>query len=101
LGHYVRERGDLTLESAVHKVTGMPAAKLGLERRGVLTPGAFADLVAFDPDTVADGATFTEPHTYPRGIPLVVVNGVATIRDGEQTGKLGGRAIRGPVYRSP
>ena len=101
LGHYVRKRGDLTLESAVHKVTGMPAAKLGLEGRGRLTVGAFADLVAFDPDTVADGATFTEPHTYPRGIPLVVVNGVVTIRDAEQTGRLGGRAIRGPAYRSP
>ena len=99
LGHYVRERGDLTLESAVHKVTGMPAAKLGLEGRGLLTVGAFADLVAFDPDTVADGATFTEPHAYPSGIPLVAVNGVVTIRDGEQTGLLGGRAIRGPAHR--
>jgi len=101
LGHYVRERGDLTLESAVHKVTGMPSAKLGLEGRGLLAAGAFADLVAFDPDTVADGATFTEPHAYPTGIPLVVVNGVVTIRDGEQTGQLGGRAIRGSAYRGP
>lgn len=95
LGHYVRDRGALPLEQAIHKVTGAPAARLRLEGRGSLAPGAFADLVAFDPSTVADRATFEAPHQYPLGIPLVVVNGVVTIRDGEQTGQRGGRGVRG------
>ncbi|MGD2070415.1 MAG: D-aminoacylase [Gemmatimonadota bacterium] len=95
LGHYVRDEGVLTLEEAVHKVTVMPATKLRLRDRGVVRPGAYADLVAFDPTTVADGATFSRPHTYPRGIPHVVVNGVVTLRDGEQTGELAGRPVRG------
>jgi N-acyl-D-amino-acid deacylase len=95
LGHYVRDAGTMPLETAVHKVTQMPARKLRLAGRGVLEPGAVADLVAFDPETVADRATFEKPHQYPVGIPLVIVNGVITIRDGEQTGDLGGRAVRG------
>ncbi len=95
MGHYVREIGALSLETAVQKVTSMPATKLGLEGRGVIRTGAFADLVAFDPTTVADGATFDAPHRYPIGIPLVVVNGRVTIRDGEQTGARAGRAVRG------
>jgi len=66
-----------------------------LEGRGVVRVGAFADLVAFDPESVADRATFEDPHQYPVGIPLVIVNGVMTIRDGEQAGDLGGRAVRG------
>lgn len=95
LGHYVRDRQTLPLEAAVHKVTAMPAAKLRLADRGVVRSGSKADLVAFDPETVADGATFEDPHRYPVGIDLVVVNGVPTIRDGEQTGRLAGRPIRG------
>jgi N-acyl-D-amino-acid deacylase len=95
LGHYVRDRQTLPLEAAVHKVTAMPAAKLRLADRGAVRSGSKADLVAFDPETVADGATFEDPHRYPVGIDLVVVNGVPTIRDGEQTGRLAGRPIRG------
>ena len=94
MGHYVRS-GALSLELAVHKATALPARKLGLSDRGVIEPGAFADLVAFDPTTVADQATFEDPHQYPIGIPLVVVNGQVTLRDGEQTGARAGRAIRG------
>ena len=94
MGHYVRS-GALSLELAVHKVTALPARKIGLADRGVIEPGAFADLVAFDPTTVADQATFEDPHQYPVGIPLVVVNGQVTLRDGEQTGVRAGRAIRG------
>ena len=94
MGHYVRS-GALSLELAVHKATALPAQKLRLADRGVIEPGAFADLVAFDPTTVADQATFEDPHQYPVGIPLVVVNGQVTLRDGEQTGARAGRAIRG------
>ena len=94
MGHYVRS-GALSLELAVHKATALPARKVGLADRGVVEPGAFADLVAFDPTTVADQATFEDPHQYPVGIPLVVVNGQVTLRDGEQTGARAGRAIRG------
>ncbi|MCA9736439.1 MAG: D-aminoacylase [Gemmatimonadota bacterium] len=95
LGYYVRERRALTLESAVRKMTSMPARKLRISERGQLEPGFYADLVAFDPDTVMDGATFEDPHQYPVGIPLVIVNGVITLRDGEHTGSLAGRAVRG------
>lgn len=95
LGHYVRDRGALTLEDAVYKVTRMPARKLGLERRGVVEVGAFADLVVFDPDTVADTATFDDPHRYPTGIGDVLVNGVHTLRAGEHTGDRGGRGVKG------
>lgn len=95
LGRYVREREAMSLEAAVHKMSGLPARKLGLTRRGVLRAGAVADIVVFDPDTVGDRATFDDPHRYPDGVPHVVVSGVHTIRDGEQTGQMGGRAVRG------
>ncbi len=95
LGHYVRDTEALSLESAVHKITQMPARKLRLPDRGTVTVGAHADLVAFDPATVADRATFDDPHQYPVGIPHVVVNGVLTLRDAEHTGTLGGRGVKG------
>ena len=95
LGHYVRERQAMSLEAAVHKMSGLPARKLGLRDRGVLRAGAVADVVVFDPNTVRDRATFDDPHQYPEGIEHVVVSGVHTIRDGEQSGRMGGRAVRG------
>lgn len=95
LGYYVREQGVMPLETAIHKMTGLPARKIQLQDRGVVRPGAYADLVAFDPDTVRDTATFTDPHQYPQGINLVVVNGMITVREGEMTGTLAGRPIRG------
>jgi N-acyl-D-amino-acid deacylase len=95
LGRYVRERKALPLERAIHKCTGEPARRLRLTNRGRIAVGAFADLVAFDPGAVQDRATFEAPHQYPAGIPLAVVNGVVTLRDGEHTGALGGRAVRG------
>ena len=95
LGHYVRDRKSMALEVAVHKISGLPARKLGLDDRGVLRVGAVADVVVFDPGSVADRATFEDPHQYPAGIGHVVVGGVHTIRDGEQTGRMGGRAVRG------
>jgi N-acyl-D-amino-acid deacylase len=94
LGHYVREQRAMPLETAIHKMTGMPARRLRMESRGTITPGAFADLVAFDPDTVADRATFADPHQYPVGIPHVMVNGQFVVRDGESTGVRSGRVIR-------
>ncbi|MDH4046490.1 MAG: D-aminoacylase [Gemmatimonadota bacterium] len=94
LGHYVREQRAMPLETAIHKMTGMSARRLRLEGRGTITPGAFADLVAFDPDTVADRATFANPHQYPVGIPHVMVNGQFVVRDGESTGVRSGRVVR-------
>ena len=94
LGVYVRERGVLTLPQAVHKMTGQPAARLGLRDRGVLREGAYADLVVFDPATVADRATFEAPHAYPAGIPWVVVNGAVAVAAGEYAGVRAGRVLR-------
>ncbi|MBA2246241.1 MAG: D-aminoacylase [Gemmatimonadetes bacterium] len=94
LGHFCREQGVMPLEDAIHKMTGRPAARLRLEGRGRIVPGAFADLVAFDPDRVADRATFEAPHRYPEGIPHVLVGGVFVIQDGEHTGALPGRVVR-------
>jgi N-acyl-D-amino-acid deacylase len=95
LGHYVRERKVLPLEEAIRKITSAPADRMRLEGRGRIAVGAVADLVAFDPATVIDRATFEAPHQYPAGMPHVIVNGVVTIRDGEQTGQRGGRGVRG------
>ncbi len=94
LGYYVRERGIMPLETAIHKMTALPARRLGLTDRGIVRPRAFADLVAFDPNTVADRATFEDPQQYPAGIPHVWVNGAQVLRDGEQTGALPGRSVR-------
>ena len=99
LGHYVRDTGAMTLASAIHKITRMPARKLRIPERGVVAEGYYADLVAFDPSTVRDTATFDDPHQYPQGIPHVVVNGVLTLRDGEHTGQLGGRGVKGAAAR--
>ena len=94
LGRYVREQRLLPLETAVHKMTGMPAARLGLRDRGVLREGAMADVVVFDPATVADQATFEAPHQYPVGIETVVVNGVVAVDGGRPTGVRVGRVLR-------
>lgn len=94
LGRYVREERVLDLPTAVHRMTGMPAARFGLAGRGVVRPGAFADLVVFDPARVADTATYEEPCAFPAGIHAVYVNGVAVARDGRHTGARPGRALR-------
>jgi N-acyl-D-amino-acid deacylase len=94
LGHYSRDRGVLSLQEAVRKMTSAPARRLDLRGRGELTAGAVADLVVFDPERVADRATFEEPHQYPVGIPHVLVNGTFVIRDGEHTGARAGRVVR-------
>ena len=98
LAKYVREEGLLSLEEAIRKMSSAPANRLGLSDRGVLRPGMRADMVLFDPETVQDEATFEEPERYPTGIPWVFVNGVAVIAEGEPTGELPGRVLRGPGY---
>jgi N-acyl-D-amino-acid deacylase len=94
LARYVREQQVLTWEEAVRKMTSLPASRTGLRDRGVVREGAFADLVVLDPETVADAATFTEPHRYPAGIHHVVVNGQFAVRDGVQTEARSGRVLR-------
>jgi N-acyl-D-amino-acid deacylase len=93
LGHYVREQGLLSLEEGVRKMTSLPAARLGLVERGRLAPGLYADLVVFDPGTIADAATFTDPHQYPVGIDWVFVNGQAVIREGAHTRVMPGKVL--------
>ena len=93
LGHYCREAGLFTLEEAVHKMTGLSAETFGLKDRGVVREGAFADLVVFDPDSIADRATFENPKQTAAGIDLVMVNGTEAWADGEPTPLRSGRFI--------
>ncbi len=93
LARYVREKRLLTLEQAIHKMTGAPAARLGLRSKGLLRWGMDADIVVFDPATVRDTATYPDPHRYPEGIRHVVVNGTLTVRDGRHTGARAGRIL--------
>ena len=93
-GRYVRERGTLSLETAVAKLTSVPAARLGLRDRGIVREGALADLVVFDPATVGDEATYLEPARHPRGIEHVIVNGRPAILHGGETGERAGRVLR-------
>ncbi len=94
LGKYVRDDKALPLAEAIRRLTSHPARIYGLGGRGQLAPGAFADVVVFDPATIADVATFEDPHRYARGVRHVLVNGVAVIRAGEHTGAVPGRALR-------
>jgi N-acyl-D-aspartate/D-glutamate deacylase len=94
LGVYVRETGLLRLEDAVRKMTSLNAAKLGLRDRGVLRPGAFADVTLFDPDRVIDRSTYTEPFADNEGIECVIVNGVVVLDRGTHTGAMPGRVLR-------
>jgi dihydroorotase/N-acyl-D-amino-acid deacylase len=99
LGKYVREEKLLPLEEAVRKMTSLPASRMGLADRGLLRPGMYADLVAFDADTVRDVATFEDPLHYSAGIPYVAVNGQLVVDGGKITAARPGRALRGPGYR--
>jgi N-acyl-D-amino-acid deacylase len=94
LGHYVRDRQVVALEEAVRKMTSFPAARLGLQDRGLLKAGLAADVTIFDPATIADRATFTDPHHYSVGVRYVVVNGQITVKDGAHTGVRAGRVLR-------
>ncbi len=99
LGRYVRDEGILPLEDAIRKLTSLPADNLGLEGRGRLRPGFFADVVVFDPATVQDHATFAEPHQLATGVQHVFVNGRPVLLDGEHTDARPGRVVRGPGWR--
>ena len=94
LGRYVRERKSLTLERAIQKMTSMPASRAGLRDRGIVRVGASADLVAFDPATVTDRATFAEPFQYPVGIEYVLVNGAVALERGQRAPAGTGKALR-------
>ena len=99
LGRYVRDEKLMPLEFAIHKMTGLPAANVGLKQRGLLRQGYFADLTIFDPKTVIDRATFEEPNQYPVGINYVIVNGQIEVDNGNRTPALAGRVLRGPGHR--
>ena len=94
LGRYVRERKLFPLETAIAKMTLMPARRIGLSDRGRVAEGFWADLVVLDPATVRDTATFEQPHRYPEGIPFVIVNGVVTVEEGRITAARAGRVLR-------
>jgi N-acyl-D-amino-acid deacylase len=97
VGHYARDLALLPLETAIHRMTGFPAAKFGLRGRGVIAEGAFADLVLFDPARVIDRGTFEAPNRYPDGIAHVFVNGGHAVRNGRATGTRAGRGLRRQV----
>jgi N-acyl-D-aspartate/D-glutamate deacylase len=99
LGTYVREQRVTNLEDAVRKMSSAVATRLRISERGFLREGYFADVVVFDPLTVADLATYERPHRLSTGIEHVLVNGQAVITDGRHTGALPGRALRGPGWR--
>jgi N-acyl-D-amino-acid deacylase len=96
---YVRKDKLLTVEEAVHRLSGLPAAKLALVERGQLKAGYFADVVVFDPATIQDHATYVDPHQYATGVSQVVVNGVLALKDGEPTGSTSGRFLRGRAWK--
>jgi N-acyl-D-amino-acid deacylase len=96
LGKYVRDEKVIPMKEAIRRLSGLPATNLGLDHRGFLKEGMFADVVVFDPATIGDRATFEKPHQYAVGVKHVFVNGVQVIKDGEHTGAKPGRALWGP-----
>jgi N-acyl-D-amino-acid deacylase len=96
LGEYVRQRHVISLEEAVRKMTSLPASHFRFDRRGLIKVGYAADVTIFDPDTVADVATFEKPHAFAVGVPYVLVNGVIVVRRGEHTGALPGQVLASP-----
>jgi N-acyl-D-amino-acid deacylase len=98
LGHYVRDEKVATLQDAIRRLTRRPAQDFKLKNRGCLDVGCYADIVVFDPKTIADHATFEKPHEYSTGVVHVFVNGVQVLRDGEHTGATPGQVVRGPGW---
>lgn len=99
LARYVRDEKILTLEEAIRRMTSLPAGNLKLQRRGRLATGYYADLAIFDPLKIQDHATYTNPHQYATGMVHVFVNGVQVLANGEHTGALPGRVVRGPGWK--
>ncbi len=99
LGKYVRDEKLVPLQEAVRRLTSLPATSLKIEKRGRLAPGYFGDVVIFDPATIQDHATYTQPHQYATGVRHVFVNGVQVLKDGEHTGAKPGRFVRGPGWK--
>jgi len=99
LGRYVRERHTISLEDAVHRMSGLPAARLKMFDRGLLRPGMKADVVVFDAATVADKAEFAKPHQYAVGFKHVVINGKPVIQDGVMTAARPGQVLYGPAKK--
>jgi dihydroorotase/N-acyl-D-amino-acid deacylase len=99
LGHYSRERGLLSLEEAVKKMSSQTAVRLGIRDRGFLLEGFYADIAVFDAESIIDRATFENPHQYATGMDTVLVNGEIVVRNGQQTGARPGRVLHGPGYQ--
>jgi N-acyl-D-amino-acid deacylase len=99
LGKYVRDEHVIPLAEAIRKLSALPAQTLRIKDRGQLTTGYFADIVVFDPNTIAEHATYEKPHQYATGMKDVWVNGVQVIRDGEHSGQKPGRVVRGPGWK--
>lgn len=99
LGKYVRDEKVIPLEEAIRKLTSMPCENLKVQKRGLLKPGYFADIVVFDADKIEDHATFEKPHQYSTGVHHVIVNGTQVIKEGNHTGAKPGRAVRGPGWK--
>lgn len=99
LGKYVRDEKVIPLEEAIYKLTSLSANKLKIQKRGLLQPGYYADIVIFDPAKVKDNATFEKPHQYSDGMIHVFVNGVQVLKDGEHTGAKPGRFVKGPGFK--
>ena len=100
LGKYVRDEKIITIEEAIRKLTSLPASNLKIKKRGSLSKGYFADLAIFNPETIQDHATFTDPHQLSTGMIHVFVNGEQVLEDGEHTGAKPGRVVRGPGYKN-
>jgi len=98
LGKFVREEKVIPLEEAIYRITGLPAENLKIKKRGMLQPGNYADIVVFNPDSIADRATFENPHQYAVGVEHVWVNGEQVLKNGEHTGAMPGRVVRGPGW---
>ena len=96
LGRFVREEGILSLEDAVRKMTSLPATFLGLNDRGIVRPGVWADLTIFNPDSIQNLSTFGAPDKFPAGIEYVLVNGIIVAENGGRNEELSGRVLRRP-----
>jgi N-acyl-D-amino-acid deacylase len=99
LGKYIRDEKIMTLEEGIRRMTSLPASNLKLKKRGSIAPGYYADVVVFDLATVRDRATFEEPHQYAEGMMHVFVNGTQVLDNGNHTGAMPGRCIRGPGWK--